>query len=188
MTHAEGMQVDEVGFTNALEVHRQLSRNASENKFQGGLLDHGFQTTRLHTATHLLHQALRKALGDHVHQMGSNITSDRLRFDFSHPKRLTPEQIENVERLVNEQIAQDLPVTMDVLSLDAAMADGALAFFREKYGQQVKVYTIGEFSKEVCGGPHVASTALLGKFKITKEEAVGQGTRRIRAILLDNIS
>ncbi len=115
--------------------------------------------------------------------MGSNITAERLRFDFAHPTRLTPEQLAEVERIVNEQIDRDLPVTMEILPLEQALSSGALAFFGDKYGEQVKVYTIGDFSKEVCGGPHVTHTAELGHFKIIKQEAVGQGVRRIRARL-----
>jgi alanyl-tRNA synthetase len=154
-----------------------------EMKFKGGLADHSDQTTRLHTATHLLHQALRQVLGPGVRQMGSNITAERLRFDFSYPEKLTPEQLQQVEKIVNEQIARDLPVSIDVMTLDQATGSGALAFFGEKYGEQVKVYTMGDFSKEVCGGPHVNHTGELGKFKITKQEAVGQGVRRVRAVV-----
>ena len=122
-------------------------------KFKGGLADNAGQTTRLHTATHLLHQALRRVLGTGVHQKGSNITAERLRFDFSFTERLTDEQVEAVERMVNDQIDRDLPVSMEIMPLEQALQAGALAFFGEKYGEQVKVYTIGDFSKEVCGGP-----------------------------------
>ena len=142
------------------------------------------QTTRLHTASHLLQAALRQVLGPEVHQMGSNITAERLRFDFSYPARLTDEQLTEVEAIVNRQIARDLPVNVQVMSLEQALSGGALAFFGEKYGQQVKVYTIGDFSKEVCGGPHVSHTAELGRFQIIKQEAVGRGVRRIRATLV----
>jgi alanyl-tRNA synthetase len=126
---------------------------------------------------------LRLVLGTHVHQNGSNITVERLRFDFTHPERVTPEQLQQVERLVNQQIARQLPVTVDLMPLKQAADNGALAFFGEKYGELVKVYTIGDFSKEVCGGPHVDNTAKLGHFKIIKEESVGTGVRRIRAVL-----
>jgi alanyl-tRNA synthetase len=175
--------VDEAGFEALYKEHQEISRRGMEQKFKGGLADHTEETTRLHTATHLLHQALRQVLGSTVHQMGSNITSDRLRFDFSYPDKLTREQIERVEAIVNEQIAHDLPVSVEIMPLPVALESGALAFFGEKYGDQVKVYSIGTFSKEVCGGPHVTHTGILGHFKITKQESVGQGTRRMRAIL-----
>ncbi len=183
LAREQNLQVDEAGFAEKLEEHRQISRRGMEQKFKGGLADHAAQTTRLHTATHLLHQALRRVLGDSVRQMGSNITVERLRFDFAHPERLTAEQLSAVEALVNEQIARDLLVSMEVMSLPQALESGALAFFGEKYGEQVKVYTIGDYSKEVCGGPHVAHTGELGCFRILREEAVGQGVRRIRASL-----
>ncbi len=184
----QGLIVDEEGFHASYKEHRNRSREALDAKFKGGLADHAERTTRLHTASHLLQQALRQVLGEHVRQMGSNITSERLRFDFSHPDRLSPEQQAEVEEIVNQQIQADLLVSMQVMPLEQALASGALAFFGEKYGDQVKVYQIGSFSKEVCGGPHVAHTGLLGGFQITKQEAVGRGVRRIRATLLDNDS
>ena len=184
LAREQGLNVDEPGFEKLYQEHKEESRRGSEQKFKGGLADHAETTTRLHTATHLLHQALRQVLGTSVHQMGSNITAERLRFDFSYPEKLTPEQIAEVERIVNKQIAKDLPVSVDVMTLDQATQSGALAFFGEKYGDQVKVYTMGSFSKEVCGGPHVTHTGELGKFKIAKQEAVGQGVRRVRAVLL----
>ena len=183
LAQEQGLAVDQAGFEAAYQQHRQRSRQASADKFKGGLADHADQTTRLHTATHLLHQALRQVLGPGVRQMGSNITAERLRFDFSHPERLSDEQLAEVERLVNTHIERDLPVSMAVMPREEALASGALAFFGEKYGEQVKVYTIGDFSKEVCGGPHVTHTGELGRFKITKQEPVGQGVRRIRAVL-----
>jgi alanyl-tRNA synthetase len=179
----EGLRVDEAGFATLLEEHRNVSRQGLERKFKGGLADHAQETTRLHTATHLLHEALRRVLGPSVHQMGSNITAERLRFDFSYDERLTDEQIEEVECLVNDQIGRDLPVTTQIILLDDAKASGALAFFDEKYGAEVKVYTIGDFSREVCGGPHVDHTAELGRFHIVNQESPGQGVRRIRAVL-----
>ena len=179
----EGIHVDEAGYEDCYRQHRQASRHALDQKFKGGLADHAEETTRLHTASHLLQQALRQVLGPAVHQMGSNITVERLRFDFSYPEKLTPQQLSEVEQIVNQQIAADLPVTVAVMPLDQALQAGALAFFSEKYGEQVKVYSIGSFSKEVCGGPHVDRTSRLGHFKILKEEAVGQGKRRIRAVL-----
>lgn len=179
----QGLTVDQEEFARLEQEHKEISRRGMETKFKGGLADHAEQTTRLHTATHLLHQALRQVLGPGVRQMGSNITAERLRFDFSHPEKLTPEQLQQVERIVNEQIARDLPVSIEVMTLDQALASGALAFFGDKYGAQVKVYTMGDYSKEVCGGPHVQHTGELGSFKIVKQEAVGQGVRRIRAIV-----
>jgi alanyl-tRNA synthetase len=178
-----GLTVDQAGFEHAYSQHRQDSRNALAQNYKGGLADHAEETTRLHSASHLLQQALRLVLGTHVHQNGSNITVERLRFDFTHPERVTPEQLQQVERLVNQQIARQLPVTVDLMPLKQAADNGALAFFGEKYGELVKVYTIGDFSKEVCGGPHVDNTAKLGHFKIIKEESVGTGVRRIRAVL-----
>ena len=179
----QGLRVDETGFESLYQEHKETSRRGSEHKFKGGLVDHATETTCLHTATHLLHQALRQVLGTTVRQKGSNITAERLRFDFSYPDKLTPEQILAVEEIVNAQIANDLPVTVQVRSLDQAISVGALAFFGEKYGEQVKVYSIGAFSKEVCGGPHVTRTGELGKFKITKQESIGHGVRRLRAVL-----
>jgi alanyl-tRNA synthetase len=179
----QGLAVDQAGFERCYQMHREQSRQALAQKFKGGLADHAVQTTRLHTATHLLHQALRMVLGEHVAQRGSNITAERLRFDFSHPEKLTPEQLKAVEQIVNRQIERDLAVTVALMPLEQAIAEGARAFFGEKYGEQVKVYSIGDFSKEVCGGPHVDRSSELGRFKIVKEEAVGQGLRRIRAVL-----
>ncbi|HOG45060.1 MAG TPA: alanine--tRNA ligase [Anaerolineae bacterium] len=183
MARERGIAVDEAGFQEAYARHQQMSRAGAELKFAGGLADHSEATTRLHTATHLLHAALRLVLGEHVRQAGSNITVDRLRFDFAHPEKLTDEQLQRVEDLVNEAIAADYPVCVDQMSLEEAQASGALAFFGERYGDRVNVYSIGEFSKEVCGGPHVEHTGQLGHFKIQKQEAVGRGLRRIRAVL-----
>jgi alanyl-tRNA synthetase len=182
----QGLAVDEARFEALYEEHKAISRRGVERKFKGGLVDQSETTTRLHTATHLLHAALRRVLGPGVRQMGSNITPERLRFDFAHASRVTPDELRQVEALVNEQIAADVPVTVETMPLDQALAAGALAFFGEKYGDQVKVYTAGGFSKEVCGGPHVAHTGELGRFRIVKEEAVGQGVRRVRAVLESN--
>jgi len=173
-------------FACAKTIHQKKSR--APGQFKGGLSDHSQAVVKLHTATHLLHQALRCILGDHIHQAGSNITAQRLRFDFTHPIRLTAVQIKRIEDLVNEKIAQDLPVVMKKMTLKEAKKEGALAFFERRYGQGlVKVYAIGKgkniFSKEVCGGPHVSKTGQLGKFKITREESVGSGKRRIYGIL-----
>lgn len=181
-----GMTVDRQEFENEFEKHRNVSRTAAQGMFKGGLLDHSQETTRLHTATHLLHQALRRILGNHVEQKGSNITKDRLRFDFSHPERLTEEQRERVEELVNEHIRRNHRVTTQELSFEEAVGSGALAFFGERYPERVRVYTIGDYSKEICGGPHVAFTGELGKFTIGKEESLGSGIRRIYATLSED--
>jgi len=178
-----GIAVDEAAFEALFREHQEKSRGSLERKFAGGLADHSEMTTKLHTATHLLHQALRDVLGKHVRQMGSNITAERLRFDFSHPEKMAEEQVRRVEEIVNERIRENLPVRMETKPLSQALQEGALAFFGERYGDVVKVYSIGDYSKEVCGGPHVSSTGELGSFKILKEEAVGQGIRRIRAVV-----
>jgi alanyl-tRNA synthetase len=137
----------------------------------------------LHTATHLLQAALRKVLGNEVTQNGSNITDDRLRFDFTFSRKLTPEEVEQIEKLVNDIIAKDLAVEQSFMKYDDAIAKGALAFFKENYGEEVSVYHVGDFSLELCGGPHVETTGHLGKFKITKQKKIGAGVMRIRAIL-----
>ncbi|MBI5754851.1 alanine--tRNA ligase [Candidatus Peregrinibacteria bacterium] len=184
------MTVDEKGFEEAFKKHQELSRAGAEQKFAGGLQDHGEKTTRLHTATHLLHQALRTILGEHVRQMGSNITADRLRFDFAHPDKMTKEEITAVEKLVNEKIAEALPVSVQEMTVAEGKSAGALGFFEHKYGDRVKVYTIGNrvlgtiFSCEICGGPHVKNTSELTSFKILKEESSSSGVRRIKAVVL----
>ena len=155
----------------------------SEQKFKGGLAEQNEITIAYHTATHLLHKALQIVLGDHAKQKGSNITTERLRFDFSHPEKMTKEQLKQVEDIVNEQIARDLPVTCEEMTLEEAKASGATGLFENKYGEKVKVYTIGDFSKEICGGPHVSHTGELGHFTIKKEESSSAGVRRIKAIL-----
>ncbi len=175
--------VDREGFDKAFKKHQELSKQGAEKTFKGGLADQSELTTALHTATHLLHKALRTVLGEHVMQKGSNITTERLRFDFSHPDKMTPEQIKEVEDMVNQQIQRDLPVTMEIMDLEKAKDEGAIAFFGDKYEEQVKVYTIGDFSKEVCGGPHVEKTGNMGTFKIKKEQSSSAGVRRIRAVL-----
>ncbi len=175
--------IDRKEFDAAYEKHREMSRLGAEQKFRGGLADASEQTTRLHTATHLLHQALRAVLGPHVEQKGSNITPERLRFDFSHPTKMTGEEIAEVERIVNEKIEKALPVEFVMTTLEEAKGQGAIALFGDKYGENVKLYSIGDFSKEVCGGPHVRNTSELGKFRIVKEEACSAGIRRIRAVL-----
>ena len=165
------------------EKHQALSRAGAEKEFKGGLADHSEQTTALHTATHLLHAALRRVLGTHVGQKGSNITAERLRFDFTHPAPMTKEELKEVEDLVNDAIKRDLPVTVETMTLEEARNAGAIAFFDSKYGEKVTVYTIGDFSKEVCGGPHVTHTGDMGHFRILKEQSSSAGIRRIKAVL-----
>jgi len=188
LAQEQGLTVDEKGFAKKFEAHQVLSRAGAEAKFKGGLQDQGSQTTKLHTATHLLNAALRKVLGDHVFQKGSNITAERLRFDFSHPDKMTPEQVQEVEKIVNDAIAADLPVAYHVTTVDGAKAEGAIGVFDARYGAEVKVYVVGDekkgvFSKEICGGPHVARTGMLGSLKILKEESSSAGVRRIKAVL-----
>nr|WP_319472587.1 alanine--tRNA ligase [uncultured Sphaerochaeta sp.] len=178
-----GFTVDEAGFNAAFEKHQEISRSGADKQFKGGLADHSEKTTALHTATHLLHKSLRTVLGEHVGQKGSNITTERLRFDFTHPSAMSKEEIQQVEDMVNEQIKRNLPVTCETMSVEEAKAQGAIAFFDSKYGEQVKVYSVGDFSKEVCGGPHVESTGSMGHFKILKEQSSSAGVRRIKAVL-----
>lgn len=178
------MTVDLEEFNRLFKEHQEKSRLGSEQKFKGGLADQNEKTIAYHTATHLLHQALRTILGDHVKQSGSNITEERLRFDFTHPQKMTKEEIKQVEDLVNEQIQKDLPVTCEEMNYDEAKESGAIGLFTDKYGEKVKVYTIGNFSKEICGGPHVTHTGNMGTFKIKKEESSSSGIRRIKAVLV----
>ena len=179
----QGMEVELEQFDKLFKEHQEKSRLGSEQKFKGGLAEQNEKTIAYHTATHLLHKALKIVLGDHVAQKGSNITTERLRFDFSHPQKVTLEELKKVEDIVNEQIQRDLPVVCEEMSLEEAKKSGAIGLFENKYGEKVKVYTIGDFSKEICGGPHVEHTAQLGKFKIKKEEASSSGVRRIKAVL-----
>ena len=179
----KNIKVDQKGFEEEFAKHQELSRKSTEGKFKGGLGEHSDETIRLHTATHLLHAALRKVLGSNVSQKGSNITNERLRFDFTYEKKMTPEELKEVEDIVNKQIIRALDVSREEMSLDEARKKGALAFFQEKYGEKVSVYTVGDFSKEVCGGPHVKNTKELGHFQIKKEEAIAAGVRRIKAVL-----
>jgi alanyl-tRNA synthetase len=178
-----GLGVDMGRFQAAFAAHQERSRQGAAGHFRGGLAERIPATTQLHTATHLLHASLRRVLGPHVAQRGSNITAERLRFDFAHGERLAPEQLAAVEALVNQQIDRDLPVVWAEMGVEDAKQAGAIGLFEERYGDQVKVYTIGDFSKEICGGPHVEHTGELGRFRIAKEEAVGAGLRRIRAVL-----
>lgn len=178
-----GFEIDASKFDELFKAHQEKSRLGSEQKFKGGLAEQNEITTAYHTATHLLHKALQIVLGEHAKQKGSNITVDRLRFDFSHPEKMTKEQLEEVEKIVNEKIAEDLPVTCQEMTLEEAKKSGATGLFENKYGDKVKVYSIGDFSKEICGGPHVTHTGELGHFKIKKEESSSAGVRRIKAIL-----
>ena len=171
-------------FQKLYKEHQDKSRLGAEQKFKGGLAERNEITIAYHTATHLLQKALQIVLGPHVMQRGSNITNERLRFDFSHPQKVTPEELKKVEEIVNEQIKRDLPVTCEEMPLEEAKRRGVFGIFENKYGDVVKVYTIGDFSKEICGGPHVTHTGELGKFVIKKEEASSAGVRRIKAILI----
>ncbi|MDD4931226.1 MAG: alanine--tRNA ligase-related protein [Candidatus Colwellbacteria bacterium] len=182
----KGISFDGSGFDEELKKHQDLSRTASAGMFKGGLADSSEETTRLHTAAHLMLAALRAVLGDHVLQKGSNITAERLRFDFSHPTKMTDEEIEKVEDLVNGWIRSDLPVIVDEMDIDEAKKTGAMGVFDDRYGDRVKVYTIGDgkVSIEICGGPHVSKTSEIGDFKIIKEESASSGIRRIKAITI----
>jgi alanyl-tRNA synthetase len=181
----KNQQVDKLEFEAEFTKHQELSRTASAGMFKGGLVEQSEITTKFHTATHLLHQALRDVLGSHVQQKGSNITSERLRFDFSHPAKLTGDQIVQIENIVNRKIADNLPVTRREMPKSEALKEGALAFFPEKYPDICSVYTIGPadswYSQELCGGPHVSSTGQIGGIKIVKEESAGSGIRRLYA-------
>lgn len=170
-------------FSSEFEKHKELSRTSSAGMFKGGLAEASVITTKLHTATHLLHAALRQVIGTHVGQKGSHITSERLRFDFSHPNKLSEEEIKKVEDLINLKIKENLAMTMEEMSLTEAIKKGAMHFFAEKYGEKVKVYSAGNFSREVCGGPHVVSTGEVGGVRIIKQEKIGAGVIRIYAVL-----
>jgi alanyl-tRNA synthetase len=187
LAEEKGIKINEKEFNKELEKHQELSRTASAGKFKGGLADSGGETAKLHTATHLLNAALRKILGDHVYQKGSNITAERLRFDFTHGEKLTPEEKQQVEELVNKAIQDELPISFEEISVKEAKGKGAIGVFDSKYDQKVKVYKVGEgdniFSMEICGGPHVKSTGELGGFKIKKEQSSSAGIRRIKAVL-----
>ena len=196
LAQENNLTIDKAGFDEAYVAHQELSRQGAEQKFKGGLADHGEMSVKYHTATHLLHAALRKVLGEHVEQKGSNITAERMRFDFSHPDKITPEQIKEVEDLVNAAITKDYQVSFAEMTVDEARAKGAIGLFGDKYGEMVKVYTVGDpnemanakqdsptFSREICGGPHVEHTGVMGHFKIVKEESSSAGIRRIKAIL-----
>ena len=187
MAKEKNIKIDASGFEKEFENHQHLSKTASAGMFKGGMADAGEKTTRYHTATHLLHQALKIVLGENVNQKGSNITAERLRFDFAYQGKMTKEQIEKAEEIVNGKIKENMPVSLKEMALEEARRSGAIGLFGHKYETKVKVYTIGEqnsfFSKEICMGPHIKSTGELGRFKIVKEEAVSAGVRRIKAVL-----
>ena len=178
-----GMKIDKEKFEKLFKEHQEKSRAGSEQKFKGGLASTGEMETKYHTATHLLNAALKQVLGAHVHQRGSNITAERMRFDFSHPAKMTDEEKQKTEDLVNEWISQAIPVEHLEMKKEDAIKMGAEAMFIEKYGDIVSVYKIGNVSLELCGGPHVSNTSELGHFKIKKEESSSSGVRRIKAIL-----
>ncbi|MBR7111285.1 MAG: alanine--tRNA ligase, partial [Clostridia bacterium] len=177
------MTVDLDAYKLAFEEHQKKSQQGAEQKFKGGLADHSEQTARLHTATHLLHSALRKVLSEDVAQRGSNITAERLRFDFSFSRPMTKEEIEEVEKLVNDAIARKIDVVCEETTMEKAKAEGAIGLFESKYGDVVKMYTIGDVSKEICGGPHAQNTGDLVSFKIVKEQSSSSGVRRIKAVI-----
>jgi alanyl-tRNA synthetase len=183
LANEKGMSVDEAGFNAELKKHQELSKQGAMQKFRGGLSSVSDATSKLHTATHLLGEALRKIISKDIRQKGSNITPERLRFDFNLDRKMTDEELKKVQDLVNEQIMKSIDVKKEEMSYEDAKKSGAQAEFEGKYGQKVFVYSIGNFSKEVCGGPHVSSTKELGKFKIIKEESVAAGVRRIKAVL-----
>jgi len=184
MARENAFEVDRDGFEKAYKKHQEMSRKGAEQKFKGGLVDASDKTTNLHTATHLLQQALRQVLGDHVKQRGSNITADRLRFDFSHDEKVPREVLDKVEAIVNDIIDQKITVTCKEMTVEEAQLKGAVGLFGDRYGEKVKVYYIDDFSKEICGGPHAESTGDLGRFKIKKEESSSRGVRRIKAVLI----
>ncbi|MGE5496232.1 MAG: alanine--tRNA ligase [Burkholderiales bacterium] len=185
LAHENGFEVDTKGFDEAFKKHQEISGAGAEQRFKGGLADTGEATAKLHTATHLLHAALRKVLGSEVAQKGSNITAERLRFDFSFPRKVEEHELKEVERLVNEAIDAKVDITCVEMSVEDAKNRGAIGLFESKYGNLVKVYTMGGFSKEICGGPHANNTGELGRFKIQKEQSSSAGVRRIKAVLLD---
>ena len=179
-----GFTVDKAGFDAAFKEHQEKSKQLPQGAAKGGLTEQNEITARLHTATHLLNAALKSVLKDDgINQKGSNITTERLRFDFNFPRKLTEDELKAIEALVNEAIAADVKVTMDEMSVDEAKAQGAIGVFSTKYGEKVKVYTIGKYSKEICGGPHAKTTGELHHFRIVKEEASSAGVRRIKAVL-----
>ena len=183
LARERGLTVDMDGFHECFRKHQATSQAGAEQRFKGGLADNSEQSARLHTATHLLHAALRKVLGPEVAQKGSNITAERLRFDFSFGRKMTKEELAEVERLVNEAIQSHTPVTCEEMTVAQAKEQGAIGLFESKYGEKVKVYTMGPYSKEICGGPHAQNTGDLVSFKIKKEESSSAGVRRIKAVI-----
>lgn len=179
----KGLEVDVKGYEKAFEEHQNKSRSGAEQVFKGGLADNQVATERLHTATHLMNAGLRKLVNADIRQRGSNITAERLRFDFNLDRPMTPEEIKAVEDYVNDAIKADVEITCEEMTVADAKASGAMGVFDSKYGEKVKVYTMGEFSKEICGGPHAKRTGELGKFRITKEQSSSAGIRRIKAVL-----
>lgn len=184
LAREKGLKVNIDDFNKAFAEHQQKSHAGAEQKFKGGLADHSEATARLHTATHLMHRALKEVLhDDNANQKGSNITEERLRFDFTFPRALTPEEIREVEDKVNEAIKADVPVVCEEMTVEEAKEQGAVGLFTAKYGEKVKVYTMGKYSKEICGGPHASHTGELGHFRIVKEQSSSAGVRRIKAVL-----
>ncbi len=179
----KGLRVDVKGFEEAFKEHQEKSRVLPTGQFKGGLESHSEKATAYHTATHLLNAALKQVLSPDCNQKGSNITDERMRFDFNFPRPMTEEEIAAVEKLVNEKIKEDITVVYQEMSLEEARAQGFVGVFDSKYGDVVKTYSVGEFSKEMCGGPHVERTGVLGKFRIVKEQSSSSGVRRIKAVL-----
>ncbi|MDP1629706.1 MAG: alanine--tRNA ligase [bacterium] len=186
LAEEQGHELKEEEFQEELKKHQETSRAGAEQKFKGGLADHSEEVVKYHTAAHLILAALRQVLGPEVFQKGSNITAERLRFDFSHSEKMTEAEIKEAEDIVNQKIKENLPVKIEEMTLEEAKEQGAMGVFESKYGERVKVYSIGNFSKEICGGPHVQNTGELGIFKIVKEESSSAGVRRIKAVL-DNL-
>lgn len=183
LCHEKGLEVDVKGYEKAFEEHQNKSRSGAEQVFKGGLADNQVATERLHTATHLMNAGLRKLVDENIRQRGSNITAERLRFDFNLDRPLTADEIKAVEDYVNQAIKADVEITCEEMSVADAKASGAIGVFDNKYGEKVKVYTMGEYSKEICGGPHAKRTGELGKFRIVKEQSSSAGVRRIKAVL-----
>lgn len=188
LANERGARVDLESYNEEFKKHQEVSRQGADQKFKGGLADQSVESTRLHTATHLLHKALKMVLGDEVNQKGSNITPDRLRFDFNYPDKMTDEQKAQVEKIVNDAIVANYPVFTQEMTVEEAKQGGAIGLFEDRYGDKVKVYSIGDFSTEICGGPHVHSTGELQGFKILKEESCGAGLRRIKAQVDANLN
>ncbi len=184
LAHEHGLEVDQKGFEAAFQKHQEVSGAGAEQRFKGGLADTGEATARLHTATHLMHAALRQVLGTEVEQRGSNITADRLRFDFAFSRKVEDHELKEVQRLVNEAIDKKMPVVCEEMTVAEAKDQGAIGIFDSKYGSIVKVYSAGDFSKEICGGPHAGNTGELGRFEIQKEQSSSAGVRRIKAVLI----